>query len=295
MTQLSSEQQVLVEKLKTEVGDIVKAHTCLRQFCNEHCYVRYLRARSWDLKKAVKMLKGTLEWRLTYKPHLIRWEEVEPEALTGKQMIYPVPDKEGRPVVLMRSRNENTKNEDNKIKFLIYHLEMASRQADATGVGKMTWLIDFEGYAMRNAPAIKTSLSCLHILQNHYPERLACAICFHAPSLFSLTYKAVSPFIDPVTANKIHFINNNSKDKEHMAERFDMSKMENCLGGDIDGSVFKLEEYAQFCRQMDAALEAEFQAIEAGHSSMTQTCSDSVVSLTEAANKVAHQAKQSST
>jgi hypothetical protein len=29
----------------------------------------------------------------------------------------------------------------------------------------MTWLLDFEGYSMRNAPAIRTSLAVLHTLQ----------------------------------------------------------------------------------------------------------------------------------
>jgi hypothetical protein len=34
-----------------------------------------------------------------------------------------------------------------------------------TGVGKMMWLIDFEGYSLRNAPAVRTSLGVLYTLQ----------------------------------------------------------------------------------------------------------------------------------
>ena len=33
------------------------------------------------------------------------------------------------------------------------------------GVGKMTWLIDFEGYSLRNAPAVRVSMGVLNILQ----------------------------------------------------------------------------------------------------------------------------------
>lgn len=33
------------------------------------------------------------------------------------------------------------------------------------GVGKMTWLLDFGGYTMRNAPAIRTSVTVLQTLQ----------------------------------------------------------------------------------------------------------------------------------
>jgi len=41
---------------------------------------------------------------MEFKPHLIRWEEVKEESLSGKQMIYDVEDKAGRPIVLMRPR-----------------------------------------------------------------------------------------------------------------------------------------------------------------------------------------------
>lgn len=57
------------------------------------------------------------------------------------------------------------------------------------GVGKMTWLLDFGGYSLRNAPSIRTSINVLQVLQNHYPERLGLAVCYHAPALFSVTWK----------------------------------------------------------------------------------------------------------
>lgn len=42
--------------------------------------------------------------RLEYRPHDIAWSEVEAEALTGKTFVSPYPDREGRPVVIMRPR-----------------------------------------------------------------------------------------------------------------------------------------------------------------------------------------------
>ena len=42
--------------------------------------------------------------RQEYKPHTIKWSQVKHESVTGKQMIYPTPDKKNRPIVLMRPR-----------------------------------------------------------------------------------------------------------------------------------------------------------------------------------------------
>ncbi|KAF5836333.1 CRAL-TRIO domain-containing protein [Dunaliella salina] len=171
---LNEKEQELVEKLKDEVRPVVQADHALQVFCNDHTYVRYMRARSWDLKKATKMLLATLEWL------------------------------------------ENSKQTDRQIRYLIYHLEIASRMADKAGVGKMCWLLDFTSYSLANAPPLKVSITCNSILQNHYPERLGLAVCWHAPTLFSMTWKAVRPFIDPNTQKKIHFINEGPKEAEEM-------------------------------------------------------------------------------
>jgi hypothetical protein len=42
--------------------------------------------------------------RILFKPHLIRWEEVEEESISGKQFIHPFRDNAGRPIVVMRPR-----------------------------------------------------------------------------------------------------------------------------------------------------------------------------------------------
>ena len=54
---------------------------------------------------------------------------------------------------------------------------------------------------------MKTSRETLAILQEHYPERLAVAVCYNPPWIFAVFWKAISPFIDPNTYRKIRFVN----------------------------------------------------------------------------------------
>ena len=50
--------------------------------------------------------------------------------------------------------------------------------------GKMTWLLDLNGYSRKNSPPIRMALQTLHILQNHFPERLGLAVCYQTPLVF---------------------------------------------------------------------------------------------------------------
>ena len=43
--------------------------------------------------------------RNTFRPDAITWQEIEPEAVTGKQFRLGVRDKQGRAVLVMRPRS----------------------------------------------------------------------------------------------------------------------------------------------------------------------------------------------
>ena len=189
----------------------------LRRFCSDSTLCRYLRARRWNLKRALKMLVSSLRWRRAARPDSITWEDVAAEGTSGKQYVTGR-DQQGRNVLVMRPGRENTREHAGNIRFLVYTLERAAWRdspAEDPPLGsyvdhaseKLVILIDFTGWTLATAPPMKTSRETLSILQDHYPERLAVAVCHNAPFIFALFWKAISPFIDPETSRKIRFVN----------------------------------------------------------------------------------------
>lgn len=193
---------------------------------DESCCDRYLRARSYNLRAARQMLEETIEWRRSYFP--LDRDIITREA-NGKTFVSPHRDDSGRVIVVMRNKLENTKNHHGNVMHLVYQMERAVVATSQTVHEKWNLLIDFDGYSILNAPPMKTSKATLSTMQNHYPERLHKAYLISAPWLFNAVFKAISPFIDPVTRDKIVFVN---KPQSLFDSGFSRSSVETCLGGD---------------------------------------------------------------
>lgn len=52
---------------------------------------------------------------------------------------------------------------------------------------------------------LNVSLEVLHILQRHYVERLGRGLVVHFPWIVNGFFKAITPFMDPITRDKIRF------------------------------------------------------------------------------------------
>lgn len=205
---------------------------------DEACCMRYLRARDGDLKKATAMLRATLKWRREFGVRTLvedRFPVLEKECATGKTFVLPGEDREGRAILVMRNKNENTKDHDGNVAHLVYQMERSVKAA--TQKRKETWclVIDFEGYSVFNAPPMRTSRATLSIMQDHYPERLHRAYLVDAPWLFHGFFKLISPFIDPVTKRKIVFVKGDAARRASVLARdFDLANLEKCVGGTSD-------------------------------------------------------------
>lgn len=246
ISMLSEEQKAKINFIRRSLGTLPDK---LSLYCSDAAIVRHLIARNWDVKKAMKMLKSTLKWRLEYKPEEIRWEEVAKEAETGKIYRSDFVDKHGRCVLVMRPGCQNTKSTKGQIKFLVYCMENAVLNLPQDQ-DQMVWLIDFHGFSLSNI-SIKVTKETAHVLQDHYPERLGVAILYNPPKFFEPFWKVAKPFLEPKTCAKLNFVySDDPASMKIMENLFDLDKLESAFGGN-NPARFNIDNFANKMKEDD--------------------------------------------
>ncbi|KAF8968123.1 CRAL-TRIO domain-containing protein [Flammula alnicola] len=169
---------------------------------SRECILRYLRASKWKVPTAIQRLEATLKWRREFGLYdVVSASHVEPEAVTGKEILFGY-DVTGKPAFYMIPSRQNTNEATRQIQFAVWMLERGVDLMEP-GVENLALLINF-GDRGKN-PSISTALSVLHILQNHYPERLGLALIINVPFLVNAFFKVVMPLVDPITRQKVKF------------------------------------------------------------------------------------------
>ena len=174
------------------------------KWLNEYnLYQRYLRAAKGDLDNAKKRIRSTLEWRRDFRPDIIAPGSVSHEAETGKQIVSGF-DNDGRPLIYLRPARENTTPSNDQVRYLVWTLERAI-DLMPPGVENYAIIIDYHKATTQSNPSLSTARAVANILQNHYVERLGRAFIVNVPWFINAFFSAVTPFLDPITKEKIRF------------------------------------------------------------------------------------------
>ncbi|KAF7374828.1 CRAL-TRIO domain-containing protein C23B6.04c [Mycena sanguinolenta] len=163
--------------------------------------LRYLRASKYKVTVAIQRLEATLKWRREYGIYETTPEQVEPEAVTGKEVLFGF-DVNGRPALYLMPSRQNTNEPTGQIRFTVWILERCI-DLMPEGVESLDLLINYADKAQN--PSLSTARAVLSILQDHYPERLGLALILNVPWLLNAFYKLITPFVDPVTRDKMKF------------------------------------------------------------------------------------------
>jgi len=274
---ITTEERAKIAELRQLVNkekDELLCTDALKMYCSDAQLARNLRARKWDVLKAFEMLKKTLLWRKEYKPESITFEDIEEELRTGKQ-YRSGRDRFGRRIIVMRPSRENTREHDGNIRLLVYTFENAlwrtngerivrgSSNIPALAQEQICVLINFTKWSLKLSPPWRTSMETLHIMQEHYPERLGLAVCYDPPSVFSVFWKLISPFIDVKTKSKIRFVQprgDKQKAAKKMNEMFHPNTIDSDMGGRVD-ATWDLDEYKVFLKRYDEVKKNVFETL----------------------------------
>ncbi|KAK7464250.1 hypothetical protein VKT23_006416 [Stygiomarasmius scandens] len=186
---------------------------------------RYMRAAKWKLPDGKKRIKGTLEWRREFKPELIKPDEIKIEDEGGKIVINGF-DKDGRPIIYMRPGRQNTETSPRQLRHLVWCLERA-KDLMPPNQSSLVIIVDYKTTTLRTNPSISVASKVLTILQQHYVETLGRAIVTNLPFILNFFYKGISPFLDPVTRDKMRF-------NPNLLDLVPASQLEAEFGGEYD-------------------------------------------------------------
>ncbi|KAH8653327.1 CRAL-TRIO domain-containing protein [Xylariales sp. PMI_506] len=234
----------------TDPGSIRDAlWTMVKMDHPDQLLLRFLRARKWDIQKALVMFISTLKWRQDMKVDedimlngeeyfsLQEQRETDEKKKTfasdflaqmrlGKSFAHGI-DKEGRPITVVRVRlhRAGEQSQESLERYTVYLIETA-RLLLTPPADTGTVVFDMTGFSMANmdyAP-VKFMIQCF---EANYPESLGIVLVHKAPWIFQGIWKVIQRWLDPVVASKIHFTNN-AKD---MSEFITLTKIPKELDG----------------------------------------------------------------
>ena len=174
-----------------------------RMWLTRECLLRYLRATKWNVSGALGRLQSTLSWRREYKADEFTFDYISPENETGKQVVLGF-DNDARPCLFLNPAKQNTDMSDRQIHHLCFMLDRTIDMMPA-GTENATLIINFKGAGSGKVPTMGQARQVLNILQGHNPERLGKALISQLPWYVNTFFKLISPFIDPVTRDKMNF------------------------------------------------------------------------------------------
>jgi len=191
--------------------------------------LRFLRARKWNVARAIKMTTACLQWRVEWNVRAlleIGEKGIDEEVFkSGKAFIFGR-DKENRPLSFVRARNHNKNTVPlfESEKFTMFLLE-TGRLSIKPPVEMCSIVFDMTDFSMNNMdyPYVKFVLHCL---QNYYPECLGVCLIVNAPWIFNGCWKVIKPLLDPVVSSKVHFIKS-----EELKNYINEDQLMECYGG----------------------------------------------------------------
>ncbi|KAK6542293.1 hypothetical protein TWF694_006253 [Orbilia ellipsospora] len=197
--------------------------------------LRFLRARKWDVEKAITMMLTTIHWRsqTMHLEDIVKKGECLEDAgfmhqlRAGKSYIHGR-DKENRVVCYVPARlhKPSDQSAESLEQFTVWLME-TTRIVHQESADTSCLVFDMTGFSVSNMDynSVKFMAMCF---EAHFPECLGVCLVHNAPWFFQGIWKVIKGWLDPVVASKVHFTSGASG----LSKFIDKKDIPKSLGGD---------------------------------------------------------------
>ncbi|KAI3318854.1 CRAL/TRIO domain-containing protein [Xylariaceae sp. AK1471] len=184
--------------------------------------LRFLRARKWDVEKAMNMLVSAINWRLerNLSETIIQCGEsvsLKPESersaddkgfiaqyRSGKSYVHAA-DRENRLIYIIRVRLHDPRAQSSQSmeSYTLHNIENL-RIAIKPPNDKVCLIFDMTGFGVKNMD-FHVVRFLVTVFEARYPETLGVVLIRNAPFVFWGIWSMIKGWLDPVIASKINF------------------------------------------------------------------------------------------
>uniref|UniRef100_A0A0P5M7D1 Cral/trio domain-containing protein n=1 Tax=Daphnia magna TaxID=35525 RepID=A0A0P5M7D1_9CRUS len=224
LNQFSDNQKAILKQFREAVKD------CKLPDSDDAYLIRWLIARDFDIPKAEKMLRSSLEWRRQYKIDRILEDFKPPEVLTKYFSAgFVGRDITQSPLWIVRYGMSDVKGILRSVKkkdyvmYVVYLVECSIARVNAdlkkfkrspTAIVQSTIIFDMEGFSMSHITtkqAMDSAIKILQVYEANYPEFLSRVLIVNAPKIFYVCYNMLKPFLHERTRDKIQIFSHDVK------------------------------------------------------------------------------------
>lgn len=199
---------------------------------NDRLFLRWLRARKFDVNKSLEMIRGYCDWRERTGVEQYNMERCN-AVLDTDACLFMGEDIYGRPTIIVRPAKHvpGSLPLDQVEALMVLTLEVAIRNLKNYNE-HFILIFDYEGWGLKNVDKGVDNI-ILTVGQNNYPERLREAILVQPPWYFSTVWTVVKLFLDEKTKSKFTFLSKNIP--EELSKRYTPENLLEKFGGTSKG------------------------------------------------------------